>query len=291
MEPPHDDLSGCTWASTSGAATTVGGAGARTRGTFSSVRGRCCDRNCQMICQMIWLPHNSMPKGTSMDTDCPRLSGGCRGQSATRRDSHRQSADRQQDPHRGETGRDVRRQPPFGAGGRAVTGPTRAAGNPTGGRHLRRRPGRDGGRAPGRHRRRRREGSADGPSRPRCGRRPRGRPAPRAEDSIALREALDGRQRRGRRLRRRRRSSTTMSHSTRGRPRPGNSLLFGLYQSFEASLRDSVRAGTAWPSPTIRRVSSTANCSCHRGGDHQAATRAALSVLDDHAGQVSGSSD
>jgi DNA-binding FadR family transcriptional regulator len=68
-----------------------------------------------------------------------------------------------------------------------------------------------------------------------------------------------------------------------------NSLLYGLYQSFEDSLRDSVRR------TNCMAVADDPHGEFHdelfdaiERGDHAAATAAALSVLEDHAGRASG---
>jgi DNA-binding FadR family transcriptional regulator len=71
-----------------------------------------------------------------------------------------------------------------------------------------------------------------------------------------------------------------------------NVLLHDLYQSFETSLRDSVRR------TNCMAVADDPHGEFHdelfdaiERGDQFAATSAAMSVLDDHAGQVSGSGD
>ncbi len=68
-----------------------------------------------------------------------------------------------------------------------------------------------------------------------------------------------------------------------------NSLLYGLYQSFETSLRDSVRR------TNCMEVADDPHGEFHdelfgaiERGDHFAATSAALTVLDDHARQAPG---
>ena len=104
-----------------------------------------------------------------------------------------------------------------------------------------------------------------------------------AEDLVALRAALDGRQAAVA-------SSDLASfidhdvafHIGVARA-SGNSLLFGLYQTFEASLRDSVQRGNCMVVADDPRGEFHSELfMAIEAADHQAATRAALSVLDDH---------